>query len=201
MHYRHRAVLPALLAVGMLAFHGCSMQPTATAHDGIPSLPFSVVATGDPAIDLQDASTFVWAQGLQQNDADQHSENVSMDTLLQAAISSTLQAKGYRYAAVPGEGDLIVGYHVAYDDVPVGRDREAVDTDGIKLQPSLNLNSPDPSRYEKGTLVIEVTEKSTGLTAWRSALQGFAIRGLSVSERRQRIGLMVDRMLAGMPAK
>ena len=69
------------------------------------------------------------------------------------------------------------------------------------MQPGLNLNSPDPARYQKGTLVIEVTEKSTGRTAWRSALQGFAVRELGDTERRQRIGLMVDRMLAGMPGK
>jgi hypothetical protein len=196
MQYRHQAVLTALLAASMLALCGCSMQPTPPSHGSIPSLPFSVVATGDPAVDWEDASTFAWAQGLQQNGEDKPGENVSMDTLLQAVISNTLQVKGYRYSDVPGEGDLIVGYRVVHDDVPA--DRETIDTE---LQPSLNLNSPDPSRYEKGTLVIEVTEKSTGLTAWRSALQGFAVRDLGVTERRQRIGLMVERMLAGMPAK
>jgi hypothetical protein len=199
MQYRNQAVLTALLAASMLALCGCSMQPTPPAHGRIPSLPFSVVATGDPAVDLEDASTFAWAQALQQNGEDKPGESVSMDTLLQAAISNSLQEKGYRYSDVPGEGDLIIGYHVLHDDVPA--DRETIDTDGVQLQPSLNLNSPDPSRYEKGTLVIEVTEKSTGLTAWRSALQGFAVRDLGVTERRQRIGLMVERMLAGMPAK
>jgi hypothetical protein len=199
MQYRNQAVLTALLAASMLALCGCSMQPTPPAHGRIPSLPFSVVATGDPAVDLEDASTFAWAQALQQNGEDKPGESVSMDTLLQAAISNSLQEKGYRYSDVPGEGDLIIGYHVLNDAVPA--DRETIDTDGVQLQPSLNLNSPDPSRYEKGTLVIEVTEKSTGLTAWRSALQGFAVRDLGVTERRQRIGLMVERMLAGMPAK
>lgn len=63
------------------------------------------------------------------------------------------------------------------------------------------MNSPDPDRYEMRTLVIEVTDQSTGLAAWRSALQGFAVRDPGATERRQRIGLMVDRMLAGMPAK
>jgi hypothetical protein len=122
-----------------------------------------------------------------------------MDALLQTAIIETLQAKGYHYTTVPGESDLIVDYHVAPDNALA--DRESLDTNDVQLQPSLNISSPDPARYEKGTLVIEVIDKSTGLTAWRSALQGFAVRELNAEERRQRIGLMVDRMLAGVPAK
>lgn len=199
MQLRHHIVLGALLAFGMLAVCGCSTHPPATAHDRLPSLPFSVVATGDPAADIRNASTFAWDSGLQKTGAEQAPENVSMDTLLQAAISETLLAKGYRYSTVPGQGDLVVSYRV----VPAGAlsNRELIDTSDLQLQPSLNLNSPDPARYEKGTLVIEVTDNSTGLSAWHSALQGFAVRELSARERRKRIGLMVERMLAGVPAK
>jgi len=69
------------------------------------------------------------------------------------------------------------------------------------LKASVNLASPDPTRYEKGTLVIDVIERSSGLSAWRSALQGFASLDISESERRTRIHELVQRMLAGMPAR
>jgi hypothetical protein len=118
---------------------------------------------------------------------------------MQPPTSKTLQAKGHRYSAVPGEGDLLVSYHVALADAPAIR--ESTDTNDFQLQPGLNMSSPDPARYEKGTPVIKVSDGSTGLAAWRSALQGFVVRDPGATERRQRIGLMVDRMLAGMPAK
>jgi len=195
MEQRLHIMLTALLASGLLAVSGCSQQPPVPAHGGIQALPFSVVATGDPATDIRDASTFAWARGLQQTGHEQGPGNVPMDALLKEAIVTTLQGKGYRYSAAPGEADLIINYQIALDAPGADRDQAG------QLQPSLNISSPDPDKYEKGTLVIEVTERSTGLTAWRSALQGFANLELSDAERRQRLGLMVDRMLAGVPAK
>jgi hypothetical protein len=199
MEHLLQVTLAALLATAMLAISGCSQQPPAPAQGSIQPLPFSVVATGDSGADIQSASTFAWARSLQQTSHDQSPENVSIDMLLQEAIIDTLQGKGYRYSAVPGEADLIITYRVALD-TPGGIQQQAEMNTG-QLQPSLNLTSPDPGKYEKGTLDIEVTERSTGLTAWRSALQGFANLELSDAERRKRIGLMVDRMLAGVPAK
>lgn len=199
MEHRLHVTLTALLATAILAVSGCSQQPPAPAQGSIRSLPFSVVATGDSGADIQNASTFAWARSLQQTSHDQSPGNISIDVLLQEAIVATLQGKGYRYSAAPGEGDLIITYQVALDAPGSGREQAEMNTG--QLQPSLNLTSPDPGKYEKGNLEIEVTERSTGLTAWRSALQGFANLELSDAERRQRIGLLVDRMLAGIPAK
>jgi hypothetical protein len=199
MEHRLQAILTALLATAMLTVSGCSQQPRFAAQDNIPSLPFSVVATGDSGADIRNAATFAWAINLQQPGHGQKSGNVPIDSLLQEAIIANLQGKGYRYSTVPGEGDLIITYRVGLD--APGTYPEPAEINTGQLQPSLNLASPDPVKYEKGTLDIEVTEKSTGLTAWHSALQGFAYLDLSEAERRQRIGLMVDRMLAGVPAK
>lgn len=199
MEHRLQVTLTGLLVASLLVVSGCSQQAPAPQQGGIQSLPFSVVATGDSAADIRDATTFAWARDLQKTSPDQNAENVPVDALLQAAIIDTLQGKGYRYSAVPGEGDLIIDYRVALDDSRT--DREAGGTTDAGLQPSLTMASPDPARYEKGTLEIEVTDRATGLVAWRSALQGFANHDLDEAERRQRLGLMVDRMLAGVPAK
>ena len=199
MGHRLQSTLTALLAASLLVVSGCSQQTPAPQRGAIQSLPFSVVATGDSAAGIRDASTFSWARDLPQTSPDQNPENVPVDTLLQAAIIDTLEGKGYRYSATPGEGDLIIKYRVALDDVRA--DRETGGTSDAGLQPSLKMVSPDPARYEKGSLEIEVKERATGLVAWRSALQGFANHDLGDAERRQRIGLMVDRMLAGVPAK
>jgi hypothetical protein len=199
MKQRILAALTALFVAGMLVISGCSQQRPTQAHHNIQSLPFSVVATGDSGVDMRNASTFAWARGLQQTGNDPAPGNAAVVVLLQEAIITAMQGKGYRFSAVPGEGDLVVHYKVTLDEP--GTPREQTETDTDQLQPSLNLVSPDPGKYEKGSLVIELTERSTGIIAWRSALQGFANLELSDSERSQRIGLMVDRMLAGVPAK
>jgi len=199
MEHQFHTTLTALLAAGLLAVSGCSQEPRLPAQGSIQPLPFSVVATGDPAADIRDASSFAWARNLQQTGHEQSPGNMPMDALLQEAIVTTLQGKGYRYSPVPGEGDLIINYQIALDSPQA--DREQTGMHPGQLQPSLNINSPDPGKYEKGTLVIELTERSTGLTAWRSALQGFANLELGEAARRQRLGLMVDRMLAGVPEK
>jgi hypothetical protein len=199
MEHRLQVTLTAFLAIAILTVSGCSQQPPAPAQGSIPSLPFSVVATGDSGADIRNASTFSWSRSMQQASQDQSPGNVSIDVLLQEAIIATLQDKGYRYSSVPGEGDLIVTYRAGLDTPDADREPAGMYTD--QLRPSLNITSPDAGKYEKGTLDIEVTERSTGLTAWRSALQGFANLELSDAERRQRIGVMVDRMLAGVPAK
>jgi len=199
MEHRLQSTLAAVLAASLLVVSGCSQQPPALQQGGIQSLPFSVVATGDSAADIRDASTFAWARDLQPTSPDQNPENVPVDALLQAVIIDVLQGKGYQYSAVPGEGDLVINYRVALDDMRA--DREPGGAYDAGLQPSLNMVSPDPAKYEKGTLEIEVTDRATGLVAWRSALQGFANHDLGDAGRRQRLGLMVDRMLAGVPAK
>ena len=199
MEYRSHLALTALLASMLLAAWGCSQPQPSPAQGSVRALPFSVVATGDSGVDMRSATTFAWSTRLQPGSPGTSQEQQRVETLLQDAIIENLQGKGYRYSSVPGAGDLIVSYQVVMD-VP-GADPELPQSPDELLQPSLNLVSPDPGKYEKGTVTIELTEKQSGRTAWRGALQGFANLQLSEVERRQRIGLMVDRMLAGVPAK
>mgnify|MGYP001555368684 CR=1 FL=1 len=67
--------------------------------------------------------------------------------------------------------------------------------------PSLNFSTPDPEKFEKGTIVIEVTQAATRVVVWRSALQGFSIIDLDDADRRKRLDGMVQRMLSGLPAR
>jgi hypothetical protein len=199
MDNRFQSTLTVLLTIGMLAASACSQQRQTPAHGGIQALPFSVVATGDSGADIRSASTFAWASNLHNISHEAGPGNIPLDAMLQEAIVANLQGKGYRYSEVAGEGDLIIAYQVMLGTS--GASRDPAGSNATELQPSLNITSPDPGKYEKGTLVIEVTERATGITAWHSALQGFANLELSDAERRQRIRLMVDRMLAGVPAK
>ena len=125
-------------------------------------------------------------------------DDVQLQKLLRAAISNAMTEKGYQATVAGVAADLLVGYSITLND-DARTDKNIADDYGV--QASINVSTPDPALYEKGTLVIDIVDSRTGLMAWRSALQGFTDSRISEQERRQRINLMVQRMLAGLPVR
>jgi len=187
-------------AVSMLALMmiGCAQQQTSSGQAAtVQATPFSVVATGDSNFNASQAQTFSWSSSMQELTEVPRLHDVPLRDMLKASISDNLNAKGYRYQGEQGPGDLVVGYSVSLDDAEMTSD--AARRSGVI--PSLNFSTPDPEKYEKGTIVIEVTQSANGIVAWRSALQGFSIIDLDDADRRKRLDGMVARMLSGLPAK
>lgn len=189
-------LLLALLTVSLI---GCSQQPVSKPPGAaVQALPFNIVSTGDSRVDLTAATTFSWAAATQVPTGDPRMDDVQLQKLLRAAISNAMTEKGYQATAAGAPADLLVGYSITLND-DARTDKDIVDNYGV--QASINVSSPDPALYEKGTLVIDIIDSRTGLMAWRSALQGFTDSRISEQERRQRINLMVQRMLAGLPVR
>lgn len=187
-------------AVSMLALMmiGCAQQQTSSGQAAtVQATPFSVVATGDSNFNASQAQTFSWSSSMQELTGVPRLNEVALRDMLKDSISRNLNAKGYRYQGEQGQGDLVVGYSVSLDDSEMNSD--AARRSGVI--PSLNFSTPDPEKYEKGTIVIEVTQSANGIVAWRSALQGFSIIDLEDADRRKRLDGMVARMLSGLAAK
>lgn len=187
-------------AVSMLALVmlGCAQQQASSGQAAkVQATPFSVVATGDSNFNASQAQTFSWSSSMQEVTGVPRLNEVPFRDMLKASISDNLNAKGYRYQGEQGPGDLVVGYSVSLDDSEMNSD--AARRSGVI--PSLNFSTPDPEKYEKGTIVIEVTQSANGIVAWRSALQGFSIIDLEDADRRKRLDGMVARMLSGLAAK
>jgi len=187
-------------AVSMLALVmiGCAQQQTSSGQAAtVQATPFSVVATGDSNFNASQAQTFSWSSSMQEVTGVPRLNDVALRDMLKDSISHNLNAKGYRYQGEQGPGDLVVGYSVSLDDSEMNSD--AARRSGVI--PSLNFSTPDPEKYEKGTIVIEVTQSANGIVAWRSALQGFSIIDLEDADRRKRLDGMVARMLSGLAAK
>ena len=187
-------------AVSMLTLVmiGCAQQQTSSGQAvKVQATPFSVVATGDSNFNASQAQTFSWSSSMQEVTGVPRLNDVPLRDMLKDSISHNLNAKGYRYQGEQGPGDLVVGYSVSLDDSEMNSD--AARRSGVI--PSLNYSTPDPEKYEKGTIVIEVTQSANGIVAWRSALQGFSIIELDDADRRKRLDGMVARMLSGLPAK
>ena len=187
-------------SVSMLALvmFGCAQQQTSSEQaTKVQATPFSVVATGDSNFNASQAQTFSWSSSMQELTGVPRLNEVALRDMLKASISDNLNARGYRYQGEQGPGDLVVGYSVSLDDSEMNSD--AARRSGVI--PSLNFSTPDPEKYEKGTIVIEVIQSTNGIVAWRSALQGFAIIDMDDADRRKRLDGMVQRMLSGLPAK
>ncbi len=187
-------------AVSMVALVmiGCAQQQTSSGQAvKVQATPFSVVATGDSNFNASQAQTFSWSSSMQELTGVPRLNEVALRDMLKDSITHNLNAKGYRYQGEQGPGDLVVGYSVSLDDSEMNSD--AARRSGVT--PSLNFSTPDPEKYEKGTIVIEVTQSASGIVAWRSALQGFSIIDLDDADRRKRLDGMVARMLSGLPAK
>ena len=181
-------------AVSMLTLVmiGCSQQKSSSTQAvRIPATPFSVVATGDSNFNASQARTFSWSTGMQEI------SGVPLRDMLKESITVNMNAKGYRYLDGPETGDLVVGYSLTMDNAEMNSD--AARRTGVI--PSLNFSTPDPEKFEKGTIVIEVTQAATRMVAWRSALQGFSIVDMDDADRRKRLDGMVQRMLSGLPAR
>jgi hypothetical protein len=189
-----------LFVVGTLAAVsiGCTQQKTLPEQaQRVQATPFSVVATGDSNFDASQARTFSWSTGMQELTDVPRLHDVPLRDMLKDSITDNMNAKGYRYQGGQGPGDLVVGYSVSLNDAEMNSD--AARRSGVI--PSLNFSTPDPEKYEKGTIVIEVTQSATAIVVWRSALQGFSIIDLDDADRRKRLDGMVQRMLSGRPAK
>ena len=189
-----------LFVVGVLALVmiACAQQQISSGQGAkVQATPFSVVATGDSNFNGSQAQTFSWSSSMQELTGVPRLNEVALRDMLKDSISRNLNAKGYRYQGGQGPGDLVVGYSVSLDDSEMNSD--AARRSGVI--PSLNYSTPDPEKYEKGTIVIEVTQSANGIVAWRSALQGFSIIDLDDADRRKRLDGMVQRMLSGLPAK
>ena len=185
----------SILALVMI---GCAQQQTSSGQAAkVQATPFSVVATGDSNFNASQAQTFSWSSSMQELTGVSRLNEVALRDMLKDSISHNLNAKGYRYQGEQGPGDLVVGYSVSLDDSEINSD--AARRSGVI--PSLNFSTPDPEKYEKGTIVIEVTQSANGIVAWRSALQGFSIIDLDDADRRKRLDGMMQRMLSGLPAK
>jgi hypothetical protein len=197
MTNRHYLTGHLLMALMTFALAGCSQQPTVPEpEDTVQAMPFNIVSTGDSRVDVSAATTFSWAANVPVSTDTNGIDNTQLQDLLRAAINNTMTEKGYRPASAGTQGDLQVGYVLTLKD----NDRTAMDiADSYGVHASITVPTPDPTRYEKGTLIIDILDSSTGLMAWRSALQGFASFQISEEQRRQRINEMVQRMLSGLP--
>jgi hypothetical protein len=124
--------------------------------------------------------------------------NVNDMTLaIESAIKEILLEKGYRFDDTANNPHLQVSYLAALEEEV--SDEEIVRRFGI--MPGFNRQSPDASRFQKGTIVIDIMDVEMGKSVWRGAVQGFAALEKSQDERKKRVKSIFQELMLQFPGK
>ena len=67
------------------------------------------------------------------------------------------------------------------------------------INPGLPSQGPKGPSYEKGTVIIDVSDVDAHKSLWRSAMQGYVNLDLPASERKERIKRVVSMMFNSFP--
>ncbi|WP_455201397.1 DUF4136 domain-containing protein [Kaarinaea lacus] len=116
--------------------------------------------------------------------------------LIENAIKVTLKNKGYKFGDNYENSDLLVSY-------AAGLETELSDKEVTRrfgMIPGLQGNAANMDKYEKGTIIVDIFDKSTNKSVWRGVIQGFADLKLSRAERSKRLESVMQQLLAEFPA-
>jgi hypothetical protein len=119
----------------------------------------------------------------------------SYKRLLEDAIVVTLRNKGYTLSNDPAQAALLVSYAAGLETEL--SDREI--TRRFGMIPGLQGVTQDEDKYEKGTIIVDVFDKSANKSIWRGVVQGFADLELSPAERSQRLKQIMQQLMSEFP--
>ena len=143
-------------------------------------------------------ATYQWSDGFTRQAADGFIQNVDMWSLLKQGIEQEMQRKGYQQVAQTEQADINISFIAALTSTL--SDNEIQRKYG--LVPGLIIDYVDHQRYEKGTLIFDVVNPETQQLAWRTAGQALAtLEEIPLAERKKRITIFVNKLLAFLPEK
>ena len=141
-------------------------------------------------------NTFAWKPDSSFVLANERIEPDAFKPLIENAIMMALKNKGYKANKSVGNADLLVSY-------AAGLETELSDkeiTRRFGMIPGLQGNTTNPEKYEKGTIIVDIFDKSTNKSVWRGVVQGFANLEMSQAERSKRLENIMHQLLAEFPA-
>ena len=134
------------------------------------------VLTSD-RVALTPGATYAWAPHPSNVSTDPRIANDIIDQRIHTAIDQAMAAKGYRRVASPDSAQLLVAYYAALDN----RQETQVDSWdepgmmcgirgciggwGLYGAPQVDVRNIE---YTHGTLMIDITDRSSGSLAWRA---------------------------------
>jgi len=144
---------------------------------------------------IPEGALFSWSSGLTGMYQDARLKHTNMDELLKKGIVNALIGKGYQFSENASEADYTINYTAALESAL--SDDEALQTFGVL--PGLVVRKDSTQNVEKGTLVIDVINQTTGRMHWRSSGQTLAkLEQMPLQQRQQRINKFIKMMLSDL---
>ncbi|MEJ2179028.1 MAG: DUF4136 domain-containing protein [Gammaproteobacteria bacterium] len=141
-------------------------------------------------------NTFAWKADSSFVLASEHIKPGEFKPLIENAITVALKNKGYKFSQDVDNSDLLVSYAAGLEEEL--SDKEI--TRRFGMIPGLQGNSANQDKYEKGTIIVDIFDKSTNRSVWRGVVQGFADLKMSRTERSKRLENIMWQLLAEFPA-
>ena len=158
----------------------------------------------DESVDFARFRDWVWQpHPEEQPSGDPRVDNPLTRKRIESAIARNLEARGYRQSDTE-KADFRVGYVVTVRRVPgsttvggsIGFGRYS---GGSGVGISIGGPATSLDEHEEGTLFIDVRNGETGDLAWRGSTTGRLDPSATPQESEQRIGRIVDEILANFP--
>lgn len=186
---------------GLLILLALSFQGGCTTHDKnlFADYPeemtrFSIVSISAPGFALPRTSTISFHPEMSIHGDSSDPSSSETRALLNELLQQSMLDKGLNFSPyVRARGEFWVAYTVVYESTM----SDELMTRKFGMMPGF-INS-QPTRYEKGSLILDVIDASKQKTVWRSSVQGLAAPELSDELRRIRLRSALDQMLGGLP--
>ncbi|MDH3999590.1 MAG: DUF4136 domain-containing protein [Desulfuromonadales bacterium] len=181
------------ISIGLVllaALYACSSAPQ----------PKAVTASGGSVVTLKNAeltfpkgTTFSWSEAASHFYDDERIDDARIREALGQAIKSNLKERGYR--VVDTDGD----YEIAFVTALAGSLSDMEINKRFGVNPGMLGDSSDTNAYDKGTVIADVIDPTSGESLWRSALQAYVVFDLEEAVRKERIEKAVTRLFGSFP--
>jgi len=176
-----------LICLLMMSLSACTATTQAPPVGGT----FSSVQA--PGLAFPAGTAFSWSPTTQFLNNDPRLDDAALDAMLRDSIRDALTARGYRVVDGP------TAYRVSFVAALEGALSDADIDRHFGINPGLPSPGEQSPAYEKGTVIIDVSDVDTHKSLWRSAMQGYVNFDLPARERRERIKRVVGMMFGSFP--
>lgn len=175
---------------------GCSSQDKRNIFSDYPPemTRFSIISISAPGFSASPGSTFSWHPVMSQREKAADNSINEARVLLDPILVNSMQQKGYQINKwVRAKSDYWLAYTVLFEDAM----SEDVMIKKFGMEPGFVNNQA--SSYEKGSLIVDLIERRSQKTVWRSSAQGLVAPEIPEDLRRVRLESAIGQMFSSLP--
>ena len=155
---------------------------------------FAIVSISAPGFKLLATDSFAFHPNLSSTGLNKQAALPEARQLIEASIEQSFTDRGLDFNPyVRASSDFWVAYEIVLDET-LGDD-EVMQKYGMMA----GFISSPTTRYEKGSLIVDLVDASSQRAVWRGSVQGLVAPDLPQEVRRLRLQSAIDQMLNSLP--